>query len=422
MFRPLKLLKHDCAFTVWTAHCTPWQDVLLALGFPAEVTQHLLACPDAEGVRVIAVPFAPLLPGTETEREHLCSTGLRIICSQDACCVVPATSAMLFAQIVTLAVQGLSDGDEPRSAARTSGAPFYGIKALPPVSLFLKGSESQRANLCSSLARVGRNCTAEASSDCLTFHVPASQVDCVQHALPWHHFQALGWEGSSSGSPSGYGISVVFRPRLGVPAMTVQGLQIVLAQLLLASRVQAVSCPHYAGPSHLVVVQLVAQTVWQGRLPDAFVLDLLLSWWSEIAALYRVDTSARLFSGLFPLPAGLTLGAWCASPACHVRRDGFALLCIHPAVSGGGNKEENRQWAMTRLASLCLSQGVELQSTTTFVESAVSACGVPKLAQALNEPSEAARWQAVRVLAESQDVAVPPPSKKCCQGLRSCQA
>ena len=82
------------------------------------------------------------------------------------------------------------------------------------------------------------------------------------------------------------------------------------------------------------------------------------------------------------VPASQAFQAWAGLPIAlfqavglsgsagprHQLRTGHLLLNVHPGSWGGGVKEENKQWCMTRLATLALSQGAELQTVTPFVD------------------------------------------------------
>ena len=171
-------------------------------------------------------------------------------------------------------------------------------------------------------------------------------------------------------------VSVEFRPVEGKVRIGVHSLVVALVQLLLASRLQAVSTPASSLTMIHVEVQVVASTIWRGQLPQSLFVDLLLDWWHHIALAFQVECKTRLFSGPYFLPPGLTCQEVVSGDR---RRTGELLLSVHPELRGGGTKEENKQWAKSRLATLCLSQGVELQVTTEFVESVVVAAGPGKL-------------------------------------------
>ena len=199
------------------------------------------------------------------------------------------------------------------------------------------------------------------------------------------------------------------RPVQGKARITEAGLVQALIQMSLAARLQAVSADLPPQDGLEVVVQLVAHTLWQGRLPLTLFGDQILDWWRDLAVLANFQPRARLLSGPHTLPKVVTLRDLGPDghQRCHIRKSGQVLLCIHPLYCGGGNKEETKQWVMTRVATACLAQGVDLSQTTDFVGHLVEAVGVPKLVMLLNENSEGSLWDALRDAAKSRDVTLP---------------
>ena len=134
----------------------------------------------------------------------------------------------------------------------------------------------------------------------------------------------------------------------------------------------------------------------------------LINWWHELTGSPSSVHSCRLFSGPHRLPPGTTCARLFDDPQvrCHVRRDGSLLLNLHPSCSGGGAKDENKQWCMSRLAALCLAQGIDLVHVQPFVETMVQSAGVAKLATLLQPSSESVQWDQVSDYAASR-----PPSR-----------
>ena len=70
-------------------------------------------------------------------------------------------------------------------------------------------------------------------------------------------------------------------------------------------------------------------------------------------------------------------------------------------------KEENVNWSKTRLASLCLSQGVDLSRTTSFVDAVSASTSSQKLFNALQTGKDEQKWQVVVDFAKEAGIPVP---------------
>ena len=134
--------------------------------------------------------------------------------------------------------------------------------------------------------------------------------------------------------------------------------------------------------------------------------------WTAASNATHSRPASRVYTGPHPLPPDLTL-ATLQQSGCRlyrVRPSGLLVLTVQPEIRGGGAKTESVEWAKARLAGLCLHQGVELKTTTTFVESFVTKAIAKKLAVLLtSEPSETS-WQALLDLAGETGVEVPLPA------------
>ena len=93
-----------------------------------------------------------------------------------------------------------------------------------------------------------------------------------------------------------------------------------------------------------------------------------------------------------------------------IRRSGHLVLTFHPHCSGGGAKDDGRHWAQTRAASLCLSQGFDLKTTTAYVDAISSKGSANRILQALQAKSEDARWTQLSDYAKELDIAIPQPT------------
>ena len=203
-------------------------------------------------------------------------------------------------------------------------------------------------------------------------------------------------------------------PLTGKVRVGVHSLQVVLVQALLAARPHAVSMPASQIGMVAVEFQIVASTVRRGFKPCKLLLDLLVDWWRQLAVAFDLEREARLYSGPHLVPLGATCEQVAAGESARrfLRRSGELLLSIHPAYGAGGSEEENKQWVMSRLATLCLSQGIELQVRSEFVDNVVAAVGPGKLTSLLSAPTYVKRWEAVTTLAKSKDILAPAQTGK----------
>ncbi|CAE7258026.1 unnamed protein product, partial [Symbiodinium microadriaticum] len=229
--------------------------------------------------------------------------------------------------------------------------------------------------------------------------------------MPFHLIQALGWESEEENFP----------PRTSAPScchlkptrplcMPVDLMHEQWRLWLLTAQLDALA---EQASADVVVseVQVVARCVWTGALPASTTLATLSSFWSVASTTCDLGAGHRLFSGPHPHMPDLQLQELrTLTKECVVRRTGRLLLTFHPEVRGGGVKAENLSWAQTRAASLCLSQGFDLASTTAFVDQLSGAVGAQRLSTTLQDPAVSDRWKAIVDLAASANVAVPQQS------------
>ena len=324
--------------------------------------------------------------------------------------IVPAYSPAHLVRLAALASEDFSREHEPRYAARASGCPINVCKTLPPVVLLLPERQVPEWFALSAFAAFGHQCEVTVEHDMVHVSVPPCQAEDVWRGWPIEHLAALGWRTQfQPPMPDGTeSLSVCISPVQGRVGTPVAGLLRALVLVGVASRLQAVQDQELNCQMRDVEIQLVAHTLWVGRVPSDFQVDLLQRWWCDLAQPTRHVARTRLFSGPFLLPEAVSVGQLCdGSDQRILKRSGRLLISLHPLYSGGGNKEESKQWAMTKLASLMLSQGVELTSTTQFVDSFMAAVGAPKVISLMAEGSDLKRWEAVCELAKARDVPVP---------------
>ena len=409
LLQPVTLCTPVHQYEVWLSPATPWQQSLEALGYPAATVSSLClqVCPDGDFVQV---PFQPLLPGTEDERHYVKQKGLMVIWSATRTAVVPAQSPSHFVRLAVLAADDIADDEAPSYVARASGCPISGVPPLPPIVLILPERQLPELFALTCFAAFGGHCILSTAPDLITIAVPARHAQEVWLGWPIAHLVALGWQTAFQPQmPDGdEPMQVSLRPMPDKVRVTVEGLLQALVCVGMASRLQSVQEQPFACQMIDVEVQIVAYTIWKGRIPSEFQLDLLQRWWHDLASATKQAAEARLLSGPYLLPLAMSVGQLCAGVVSSVKRKtGPLLLSLHPLYCGGGNKEESKQWAMTKLASLLLTQGVELATTTHFVDVMLEAVGAPKIVSMMSEGNDLKKWDAVCELAKSRDIPLP---------------
>ena len=477
MLQSLQMSHEGSTYEVWMSPAVEWRRGVQAMGFPRQVADSLRV-EVFQSVAVVAVPFAPLLPGTEDERRHVANLDLMLVTSASRTAILPRQSCSHLAQLTVLATEFLDPCDRPRFLAHTSGCRVPSLDLLPPLTLLLPEPKEPEVFCPSLVSSLNSACECHMESVPVCVQVPARLAVDVWLGWPLDHLEVLGWTTTFVPAlPDGTADMVArLSPTPNKVAIATDGLRKLFLQFLLAARLQRVQqqpCPCLMTP---VQVQLVTCEVWSGLLPDDFRIELLTMWWHELATMFGVEPRSHVFSGsqllppsvtpaevdvsggrtdgshqllvlslcpylpdegqLLPLPPGAVVATYARAPGTssrHVQRscplmpgplkptlcDLQVLLPFYATARVGeashpgppqptGTKEETRQWAMTKLATLCLSQGVDLAVTSTFVNALVDKVGSPKLVALLNETPELARWEAVNDLARSHDVAVPP--------------
>ena len=418
LMAPLVLRTPMHSVEVWMSRDVPVVDALSSLGYPESDVQLVVATMHVSdnGYNTVDVPFAPLLPGNPDERSHAESCGVSLVCTPQRQCILRKRSPVLFLQLAALVAEGAPADVEPGMVANLTGCPLDAPIPLPPVAVILPSLQEGDLYLVAAWAQVGSGLKVQVSDTLVRVSVNPEQAFAFWMGFPLALLSAQGW-------------GVEFRPAMPLDdspltasiyplhqkvRITVQGVQALLIQCLFASRLQAVAECLHLGPMVEVEVKVVAHTIWRGSLPQDFSLQLLPLWWSQLAPPFQVEPRARLYSGPYFLGDTPSCAAVLQLPpkSAYLKKCGAIMLNLHPMISGGGVKEENRQLAMTKLATLCLNLGVPLQTASAFTESVVTAAGVPKLTSMLSETHEAQQWEAVQKFAVSRDIAVPATTSK----------
>ena len=413
LLQPLVIATPHGHVQVWLSPALHWQQALQALGYPA--TMLLQAQPRQEQLnKVVPLPHAPLLPGTEDERAYVKSLGFIVVCTRYRVVILPTASVSHVFCLSTLATETLSMDDAPRYAARFSGCRLPDLQHLPPLVLLLPEDKDPDVFALDAFSCFGSSCEVQLEAGSVLIKVPARHAFDIWRGWPLDHLACLGW-GVDFQPPLPDGtvdLTVHLWPLASRVAITPEGLLKTLAPAGLQSRLQCIQSSVTTNLACPVEVQVVAHTIWTGTLPLTFRAELMLQWWGDLARTLHLEPTVRLFSGPHPLPQSICPGDLASGHVapCVRRRSGHVLFSLHPCYAAGGNKEETKQWAMTSLATLALSQKTELAAVTTFVGTMIEAIGAPKLAALLNEPNDHRKWEAVTEAAKARDVALPEVS------------
>ena len=364
----------------------------------------------------LQVSSLPVLQATRACCQDRSPHKLSFVCTLGAIFVVHSSSPLLPLQLAAIASDAAEEEERPFRLCRPCGALLVALHTLPHLTVLVPEVDEPELFSTTQLSKVGRGCQVQAHPGLVEVLFPASQAFSAWMGIPLGIVSVLGWGTAFSPNPPGDGedLRVTWRPLPARLRLQEDAFLQVLLHMFLATRAQAVAESPQPGGKSKVVLQMCAETVWQGLLPDNFQVDLLMDWWSELTGHQTTTGSCRLLSGPHVLPAGTTCDGLRSRRQGRgfIRRDGALLLNIHPSLSGGGVKDENKQWCMARFATLCLAQGVDLNTATTFVEATVQAAGVAKVTSFLKLAGDQQQWDAIVQFASSRDIPVPALTNK----------
>ena len=228
--------------------------------------------------------------------------------------------------------------------------------------------------------------------------------------FPFHLALAYGWDAQVDNFPPAPEASVTIclqpvsaRVHLSPPALPRQ-----LRIWFLVAGFEAASVPENAEDAMPVEVQIEAQRIWWGHFSDLLRIASLEAWWRAASGTCNLPPDARVFSGPHPVSAEETLLAIKSRRQQRiVRKNGRLLLTVQPAIVGGGVKDEQKHWAQTRAASVCLTQGLDLRTTTAFIDEVSSAGTTARLSQAIKATSDETKWAQLASYAKDLGVTVP---------------
>ena len=368
---------------------------------PAATFEHLAALS-------LEVPALPVLQGNGFQSEPSPADGLCTVLTSGGIFVVDMASPRLWPQLLNV-FDSLTGECEELCCWSPSGCRIRDATefrrcviatthdpAAPELPLHMLASVLPQ--LCIHLLE------AEIRLEC-----PAAAAIDTWLGFPFHLVQAFGWNSAVANFPprSAEPMCICLTPaqpgHLPIALLPRQIRQWCLVALL----------DHHASPTAPdavpVEVQIAASRIWWGALPGHLVASELEQWWQVVSDVCSLPTGARVFSGPHPIPQASTIGEVRQQPrACVIRRSGHLLLTIHPYCHGGGVKEENQHWAQTRAASLCLTQGLDLKTTTSFVDAIAQQGSVARLMQCLQALAEDTRWQQLCTYAKELQIQVPP--------------
>ena len=173
-----------------------------------------------------------------------------------------------------------------------------------------------------------------------------------------------------------------------------------------------------------VEVQIVANTVWQGRLPESFAFDSLRARWALASEVMQLPAAARVYTGPFPLQEDFTIARAEADGIRLFRRraTGALVLTVQPEIQGGGTKDEVLRAVKSQLGHLCLSQGCSLADVSVAIDRLVEKAGLARLQAVLRVANAPDQWRDLQGLFLAQQVPVPVVDSAAQQAARKIQA
>ena len=247
----------------------------------------------------------------------------------------------------------------------------------------------------------------------LALTAPADSAPGVWLGTPFHLLAAFGWRCDLHNFPPRQPEPVMLTmvPLPGTVCLSADRLQELWRVWLFVAKLEEAQGHRGLMDGCQVEVQIVARKVWTGKLPEALVLADVETWWSLASGACQLPPASRVFSGPFPQAPGVTVGHLrSAESRCVRRKSGDLLITVHPECIGGGAKADNANWIKTRAASACLTAGLDLERTTSFVDQLTTAAGVARLTTCLQGAQPQDRWHKMGALAEQVGVTCPTVS------------
>ena len=164
-------------------------------------------------------------------------------------------------------------------------------------------------------------------------------------------------------------------------------------------------------------VKLEGVNVFHDMLPRDLPMQDLLDVWDQASTISGYDRVVRLVSH-----TGCTVNPDFSLrhySKCGPDEESIATVSFSSALHGGGlsdKKVSNQHDLMVQqknaLASFLISQGVELQTCVTFIDSVVKSAGADAVATILNQRQHNKKWSGLMQLAEAMGIPTPNISTK----------
>ena len=239
---------------------------------------------------------------------------------------------------------------------------------------------------------------------------PQTTATEVWLGAPFHLLAALGWRCDLHNFPaqSPEPMLLTMVPIPSAVSLTTDRLQELWRVWLFIAKIEEAQGLRGKAASCRVEVQVVTRQVWTGCLPETLLLTDIEQWWRMSSKACQLPPANRVFSGPFPQATSITLAQLGQDATrCVRRKNGNLLITVHPECVGGGAKTDTANWVKTRAASACLTAGLDLESTTTFVDQLTTAAGVPRLTSCLQSAQAQDKWGQLTELAQQVGLACP---------------
>ena len=141
------------------------------------------------------------------------------------------------------------------------------------------------------------------------------------------------------------------------------------------------------------------------RLPGQVTPLLLEKCWRFACASTGAWPNARIYSGPFPLEFSTPLELQMHRLFC--KRSVGHVITVVPEVRGGGNKDDNYQLAVSKLASTCLERGIPVERASTAAQALVKGAGAKACLQAHQSGDTRSVWTSLQGLAKAHSVEWP---------------
>ena len=223
------------------------------------------------------------------------------------------------------------------------------------------------------------------------WEVSAEVSDLVRLTFPAQLLRPLGWRAVFLRlAPLQQGpiyrqapMAIEIRPSVAQPLMPPSELH--QLQALWLFRAQLCNCG-LAKFGLSVEVQVVHQPVWRGSLLGSVTLGEVERMWNAAFLACALPEACRVHTGPFAYAPDVPIARLHSSErrVYRSRCSGRLVLTVHPELRGGGAKVDTKAWAATKVATVCLAQGMPLTAAPAFAEQLVAQCANKKLEQALH--------------------------------------